>query len=52
VTIDVTVPATPQDGDEKEALVGGSSVGILIPIIVLLLGTLGAAGWAYVNGLF
>ncbi|WP_179154800.1 hypothetical protein [Corynebacterium fournieri] len=51
-TIDVTVPANPQNGDGKEAQVGGSSAGILIPIIALLLGTLGAAGWAYMNGLF
>lgn len=50
-TIDVTVPATPQNGGEKEALVGGSSAGILIPIVALPLGALGAAGWAYVNGL-
>ena len=43
VTIDVTVPATPQNRDDKEALVGGSSVGILISIIARLLGALGAA---------
>lgn len=41
-----TVPATPQSEDSKEALVGGSSVGILISIIARLLGALGAAGWA------
>lgn len=52
VTIDVTVPAAPQNGDDKLALAGGSFVGILIPILALLLGTLGAVGWAYMNGLF
>ena len=41
---------TERDGDTRS--VGGSSVaGIIIPIVVVLLAALGAAGWAYMNGL-
>ena len=53
VRIDVDLTGdheTERDGDTRSG--GGSSVaGIIIPIAVVLLAALGAAGWAYMNGL-
>ena len=51
----VDVNLAGESGKEREddaQGAGGSSVaGIVIPIVVVLLAALGAAGWAYMNGL-
>lgn len=51
IDVDLTgAHETERDGDTRSG--GGSSVaGIIIPIVVVLLAALGAAGWAYINGL-
>ncbi|MDL0401899.1 hypothetical protein QQO25_02810 [Corynebacterium lehmanniae] len=41
----------PAQGTAVEGAGGSSVAGIVIPIVVVLLAALGAAGWAYMNGL-